>query len=225
MNVMQESTSPDSLEVLHLPPLTEEEIAFIRQHGSRRHYPKNTILITEGDRGDQMYFILKGRVKAYTDDDGGKSVILNIQGPGEYFGELAVIDDCPRSCSVMTLEASDLVIVTREVFEACLLERPEIALRFFSALTRRVRDLTHIVKSLALEDVYGRIIRVLEKLSSESADGQRLTVRLTQQEIADMVGASRVMVGKILKDLTTGGFIRLEKDRHYVILKPPPRHW
>lgn len=214
-----------SLEVLHLPPLTREEIGFISRRGMRMRYLKNTVLITEGDTGDQIYFILKGRVKAFTDDGEGKKVILSVQGPGEYFGELAAIDACPRSCSVMTIEPTEISVVTREVFEDCLLQRPEIALRFLSALTGRIRDMTEVVKSLALDNVYGRIVRVLEKLSVEGEDGQKLTARLTHQEIAEMVGASRVMVGKILKDLIAGGFIESAEDRHYIIHKPLPRQW
>jgi CRP/FNR family cyclic AMP-dependent transcriptional regulator len=187
-----------------------------------RKYPKNVVLITEGDRSDSFYVILSGKVKVFLSDEHGKEVQLNTQGPGEYFGELALIDQAPRSASVMTLEPSQLAVVSRENFQRCLAENPDIAVELISFLVNRVRSLTENVKNLALLDVYGRVARTLLNLSSEQDDQLVIEERLTHQEIANRVGASREMVSRIMKDLCTGGYIQIRDRKIFIQAKLPP---
>ncbi|MDQ2695526.1 MAG: Crp/Fnr family transcriptional regulator, partial [Pseudomonadota bacterium] len=175
--------------------------------GVNRSYPKNAILINEGDLSDSLFIILSGRVKIFVSDEDGKEVILNIQGPGEYFGELALIDEEPRSASVMTLEPSQMAVVSKAAFQECLAAHPNLAFNLIRSLVRRVRSLTESVKSLALLDVYGRVARTLLNLASDQDGKLVIEERLTHQDIANMVGASREMVSRIMKDLTTGGYI------------------
>lgn len=203
--------------------LSEDDIRFISSHGVTRSYPKNTVLINEGDQGDSLYFILDGQVKIYVSDEKGKEAILNIEGPGEYFGELSLIDEAPRSAAVMTLAPSRFSFVSRAEFERCVAENPSIALKLIRALTQRVRSLTEVVKNLALNDVYGRVARTLLRLAKERDGEHVIDPRPTHQDIADMVGASREMVSRIMRDLTTGGYIEIKKKKIIIHTKLPPR--
>ena len=204
------------------PELSPEDLHVLSNNGVTRKYPKNVVLITEGDRSDSFYVILSGKVKVFLSDEHGKEVQLNTQGPGEYFGELALIDQAPRSASVMTLEPSQLAVVSRENFQRCLAENPDIAVELISFLVNRVRSLTENVKNLALLDVYGRVARTLLNLSSEQDDQLVIEERLTHQEIANRVGASREMVSRIMKDLCTGGYIQIRDRKIFIQGKLPP---
>ncbi len=204
--------------------LSQEDIDFIASRGNTKTIPKNTILLNEGDESDFLCVILQGQVKVFVSEESGKEVILNIQGPGEYFGELSLIDEVPRSASVMTSKRSRIVFISRADFETCLVDNPMLALKLIRSLTQRVRELTDIVKNLALHDVYGRVARTLRKLARVQ-DGQLVVdQRLTHQELANMVGASREMVSRILKDLHTGGYIEI-KNKVITISGKLPRAW
>ena len=205
-----------------LPKLASADLALIAEHGTVRTYPKHTVLISEGDRSDSLYVIRSGRVKVYVGDAEGKEVILSIQGPGEYFGELALIDDAPRSASVVTLEKSQLCVVSRADFQRCLAQNPNIAMEMIRALAARVRALTDNVRDLALLDVYGRVARTLLKLASERDGEQVIEQRLTHQDIANMIGASREMVSRIMKDLVDGGYIKVKNKLITIPGRLPP---
>ncbi len=193
--------------------LSEQEIQAISHHAVTKRFIKNTVVINEGDNSDSLYVILSGRVKIYLSDEDGKEVILNNQGPGDYFGELALIDEAPRSASVMTTEDCKLSIINKHDFAACLKNHPEIALSLIKDLSARMRSLTENVKSLALMDVYGRVARTLLNLAVEENGKLVIQEKLTQKDIANMVGASREMVSRILKDLSIGGYISVDKRR------------
>jgi len=196
--------------------LNEAEIAEIARHAVVRSYPKNTVIINEGDHSDTLYVIQEGKVKVYLADEQGKEIVLNQQGPGEYFGELALLDDAARSASVMTLERSSFCVLSKDVFKDVLAKNPNIAVSLIKDLTHRVRALTDNVKSLALLDVYGRVAKTLLGMATPQGDRLVIESKLTQQDIADRVGASREMVSRILKDLATGGYIHIEQ-KHIVI--------
>lgn len=175
-----------------------------------RSFPKNTLVICEGDQSDSLYLILSGKVKVFLSDEEGKEVTLNIQKNGEYFGELAILDEAPRSASVMTVEETKLAILSRSAFDKCMEEHPTMALTIMRGLARRLRELTENVRSLALMDVYGRVARLLLEMAEDSDDKKVIKQRLTQRDIASMVGASREMVSRILRDLSIGGYITVE---------------
>lgn len=204
--------------------LNEAELAQVSQHSVTRTYPRNTVIINEGDTAESLYVIVKGKVKVFLTDDTGKEVVINCQGPGEYFGEVALIDDAQRSASVMTLESSSFSVISKQSFRELLSRNPNIALSLIRDLTQRVRVLTDNVKSLALLDVYGRVAKTLLSLASEQDGRLLIEEKLTQQDIANRVGASREMVSRILKDLTAGGYIQME-DKHIIINERLPRHY
>ena len=203
--------------------LSPEVLTEIEQHGSIKTCRKNTIVLNEGDETDSLYVILSGRVKVFLSGEDGREAVLNHQGPGEYVGEMSLIDRPPRAASVMTVEPSRFMIISRSDFMRCLSGNPEIALNLIKPMTSRIRMLAQNVSSLALLDVYGRVARVLLQKACEE-DGVLRTGKLTQQDIADMVGASRAMVSRILKDLKTGGYIDIDRKR-IIIHRKLPSHW
>jgi CRP/FNR family transcriptional regulator, cyclic AMP receptor protein len=193
------------------------------QHAVTRTFPKNTVVVSEGDRTDSLYIIVSGRVKIYVSEETGKEIVLNESGPGEYFGEM-VLDEGPRSASVMTLEPTKFLVVPKEDFRDFVVKSPEFALHLILKLIKRVRTLTNDVKSLALLDVYGRVARMLLDLAVDREGVLVVENKPTQQEMANRVGASREMVSRILGDLVAGGYIEVEKDR-ITIAKALPRAW
>ena len=202
--------------------LSKEALEEIQQHGSVKSFKKNTVVINQDDETDSLYIILSGSVKIYVSGADGREVVLNHQGTGEYFGDLALIDKQPRVASVMTTEPSRFMIISRDDFMRCLSSNPEIALNLIKPMTSRIRMLAQNVSNLALLDVYGRVARTLLQAATEQ-NGVLMTDKLTQQEIADMVGASRAMVSRILKDLKAGGYISIEKKRITIQQKLPER--
>lgn len=193
--------------------LTDVELEAIHKNAVTRSFPRNTIVIHEGDASDSLYVIISGEVKVYLSDEQGKEIIINTQGPEEYFGEMALIDDNVRSASVMTTKKSSLYIISKRDFKVVLADHPDIAISLIKEMARRVRILTDNVKSLALLDVYGRVAKTLLGLAHDQDGKLIIEDKLTQQDIANRVGASREMVARILKDLTTGGYISVEQKK------------
>ena len=191
--------------------------------GRVRTYPKNTVFITEGDSSDSVFVILSGRVKVFISDTEGHEMILDTQGPGEYVGEMA-LDGKPRSASVMTLEPSTFSVVGREPIREAIKRNPDFALDMINRIIDRARIATSSVKDLALLDVYGRVARLLLNMAVDQGGKLLIPEKLTQQEIAERVGASRDMVSRIFRDLTSGGYISVE-NRIITINKKPPARW
>ena len=204
-------------------PLREEALRAIAASGVVRQFPKQTVLIHEGDVGDSLYIILSGRVKVYASNAAGREVVINFHGAGEYVGEMS-LDGAPRSASVVTVEPSTCAIVNRAQFRDFLAANPDFAQHLITTLIHRARGATENVKSLALSDVYGRLVRLLNALAVDR-DGRLVVLeKLTQQDIADRVGASRDMIGKLMKDLVGGGYLLVE-DRQISIVKTLPPGW
>jgi CRP/FNR family cyclic AMP-dependent transcriptional regulator len=191
--------------------------------GRLRSYPKNTVFITEGDSSDSVFVVLAGRVKIFLSDTEGHEMILDTQGPGEYVGEMA-LDGNPRSASVMTMESTTFSVVSRDPIREAIRRNPDFALDMISKIIDRARLATNSVKDLALLDVYGRVARLLLNMAVDNNGKLEIPEKLTQQEIAERVGASRDMVSRIFRDLTAGGYISVE-SRHITINKKPPARW
>jgi CRP/FNR family cyclic AMP-dependent transcriptional regulator len=200
----------------------EPELRALAGRTVTRSYPKQAILVTEGDESDSLYLILAGRVKVYLSDEHGKELILAIKGPGQYFGEM-VLDSQPRSASVMTLEPAQFAVLSREDFRAFLLRHAEVALQVIQNLIRVARGLNQNVRSLAMLDVYGRVARILLELAVEQGGKLVIPEKLTQKDIAARVGASREMINRILRDLSQGGYVSMEGGRITIHKAPPEK--
>ncbi len=192
--------------------------------GRLRVYPKNTVFITEGDSSDSVFVILGGKVKVFISDTEGHEMILDTQASGEYVGEMA-LDGKPRSASVMTLEPTTFSVVGRDAVREAIRRNPDFALDMISRIIDRARIATNSVKDLALLDVYGRVARLLLNMAVDTPEGKlQIPDKITQQEIAERVGASRDMVSRIFRDLNAGGYITVE-NRIITINKKPPARW
>ena len=163
-------------------------------------------------------------MKVYLTDDNGKEVVLNIQGEGEYLGEVALLDQGPRSASVLTLEDCRFAVLNRQSFIDCISEKPQLSQKIMQGLTHRLRALSENVRSLALMDVYGRIARLLLELAVDREGENLIEDKLTQTDIAARIGASPKMVGRIMQDLKNGGYVR-KQGKHLVIAKSLPSAW
>ncbi len=204
--------------------LDKSELELLSSQAVTRVFPKHSVIINEGDASDALYVVNSGRVKVFLGDEEGKEIVLNTHGPGDYFGELAMLDNAPRSASVVTLEKASISLISKDDFEACLSRNPVLALQVIRDLAKRLRVSTESVRSLALLDVYGRVARLLLQLA-EDENGQLIVKeKLTHQDIADRVGSSREMITRILKDLKAGGYIEIE-DRHITIKGTLPHGW
>lgn len=203
--------------------LSTEEFEAIEALTKPRHYAKNTIIIAEGDEPASLYVLVSGSVTCYVSDSDGKEFILDTLDEGDYFGELSLIDNSGRGASIRTREACQCLVIQRPDFLNWLEEYPSISPKLMLNLVKRIRVLSESVKSLALKDVYGRIRALLYSLSQQEGDA-RFAGPITQQEIANRVGASREMVARILKDLSTGQYIRVEKKKVY-FEKDLPDHY
>jgi CRP/FNR family cyclic AMP-dependent transcriptional regulator len=203
--------------------LSAAQIDAIGRTAVQRGFPKNAIIVTEGDETQALFIIVTGRVKVYVSDEEGREVTLCEQGPGEYFGEM-VLDDGPRSASVITLEPSRFLVVPKADLLTFIGFNPGFAVHLIRTLIRRARLLTQNVKNLALLDVYGRVAHALLELAQDCGGDLVITRRPTQQDLANRVGASREMVSKIMKDLTAGGYVRVERDR-ILIARTLPQNW
>jgi len=213
----------ESPSAAQLQTITDPFVRELAALGRLRSYPKNTVFITEGDSSDSVFVILSGRVKIFLSDTEGHEMILDTQGPGEYVGEMA-LDGNPRSASVMTTEPTTFSVVSRDPIKEAIRRNPELALDMISKIIDRARLATNSVKDLALLDVYGRVARLLLNMAVERNGKLEIPEKLTQQEIAERVGASRDMVSRIFRDLTAGGYITVE-SRHITINKKPPARW
>jgi CRP/FNR family transcriptional regulator, cyclic AMP receptor protein len=203
--------------------LDERELRALSAQGVVKTYPKNTVVVSEGDDTDAFFILVSGRVKVYVSDDEGREVMLRALSPGEYFGEMT-LDGHPRSASVMTLEPARLIAIPKAKFRDFVGGHPDFAIHLIEQLIGRVRALTENVKSLALMDVYGRVARFMLDMAQPENGKLVIQEKLTQQDIASRVGASREMISKIFKELVTGGYISINRKR-ITINKTPPRHW
>jgi CRP/FNR family cyclic AMP-dependent transcriptional regulator len=193
------------------------------RRGRIQTFRKGVVIVQEGDRGDTLFIILSGRVKVFATGDDEREIVLDIHGPGEFVGEMA-LDGGPRSASVITLEPTTCSIVTRDALREHIAKDPDIAFEILAKVIRRARRATANIKNLALLDVYGRVTRLLDELAIDQ-DGVRMVAeKLTHQDIAERVGASREMVSRLLKDLTQGGYLEV-RERQIVLRKPLPPAW
>jgi len=184
-----------------------------------KRFARGAVIVSQGDDTDTMYVIVSGRTKVCISDDEGKEVIVSLLGPGDFFGEMSLVDDHPRSASIEALEASELVVIGKEEFKASLARNFDMCLEFMRGLVARLRSADKKIETLALMDVYGRVARALLDMSEPGPDGRHVIHRrVTKQDIARMIGASREMVSRVMKDLVEMGEVEIVDDR--IVIDP-----
>ena len=206
------------------PEVQDEMLHALFGRAAIRTFPKNTLLVTEGDQSaDSVYLIRSGRVKIFLCSADGKEVDLGILQPGDYFGEME-LDRGPRSASAMTLGPCELVILPQAEFRRFVTENPDFAMQLILKLISRTRGLLKSVKSLALLDVSERVARLLLEMATEENGKLIITEKLSKRDIANRVGATREMASRVFKHLVSSGYIELEQKR-ITIAKRLPQQW
>ena len=192
--------------------LQRDELLKFAELTRERTYPKGSVILFQGDPGDSLYVLRQGRAKVVLIGEDGREVILGVLEPGAHFGELALIDDQPRSAHVIAMEDSQLLILRREDFRRRVEANPSVAWALLTELSRRLRRADQKIGGLVLLDVPGRISRLLLDLSAESSNAT-IEKPLTHQTIAQMIGSSRETVSRAMKEFQEEGLIRVERRR------------
>jgi CRP/FNR family transcriptional regulator, cyclic AMP receptor protein len=216
----------DERELLRTVPLfselSDDAITSLGHLAARRRYPRDTVVFFENEEGDCLFMILEGRIKVTILGDDGREIILTMLGPGDLFGEMALLDNEPRSATAIAVEESELLLLQRSDFQAVVGENPGISVALIKVLTARLRRANHQIQTLALLDVYGRVARVILDMAREEGrrlkDGRIAFRRATHQEIANRIGTTRETVTRMLKDLERQGLVRVEGRE--IILQP-----
>jgi CRP/FNR family cyclic AMP-dependent transcriptional regulator len=202
--------------------LDRNELRALSKYGRTQKFRQNAVIVNEGDAANSIFVIRAGRVKVFLRNDAGREMVLNVHGPGEFFGEMG-LDKGARSASVATLEASQFLVIPKADFSRFVSDSPDFAMKLIIRLMQRVRALTHNVGDLALLDVYGRVARLLLELAKEYNGELKITQRLTHKDIGERVGASREMISRIFKDLVTGGYISVMNRQ--ITIHHLPKRW
>lgn len=177
-----------------------------------KSYPKGSVILFEDDPGDSLFIVRDGRVKVVLVSEDGREVILGLLGVGEHFGELALIDDQPRSAHVIAMEESTLLVLRRDDFRRRVEASPSVAWSLLTELSRRLRRADGKIGSLVLLDVPGRIARML--LDAAAEGGSELIEKpLTHQTIAHLIGASRETVSRAMREFQDSGWITTDRRR------------
>lgn len=203
--------------------LPDEVLLALSEKARSAHFPKNAIILNQGDLSHSLHIILSGKVRVYVSDEENEFV-LQFQEAGSCFGELALLTDSPRSASIMALEKTLCAVITQVDFMIWLKLYPEAASILLRVMAEKVLQLTDEVQAMALNSVYQRLVRKLKQLSIEK-DGFLVIENIkSQEELANMIGTGREMVSKLLRQLVFGGYVRVE-DKSYIILKKLPKKY
>jgi CRP-like cAMP-binding protein len=203
--------------------LTDEERARLAALLRARRYARGEVIFLEGDEGTALCLIAEGRIRIQLTGADGREVVITVYGPGEIFGEMALLDGEPRSADAIAQEPSRVFWLQRDDFQAFLEDHPRAAMKMLAALSRRLRHTTRVVQDATFRDVPARLARVLMDLVARDGqpaeDGIRIETRMTQSDLASRVGASRETVNRALRGFEEHGWIRWEGSR-IVIVRP-----
>lgn len=199
------SAMPVSTTALRTLPIFEtlalDRLEEVARYARLQRVVRNTVVVHAGDTTDDIFVVLTGALKVQMSDQEGREVILSQLGHGDMFGEMGAIDDHPRSATVVATKNCDLVVIGKEDFKHCLANNFDVALYIIRSLVKRLRMADRKIESLALVDVFGRVARLLMDMSEEKEGRRVVTRRITRQDIAKTIGASREMVSRVMRDL------------------------
>ena len=206
------STMLSNLDLLRRVPLfsllTVAQAEVISGAVIKRRFKRGEALVEQGQKSNALFILLTGRARVMTSDSRGREVILATLAQGDYLGEMSIIDNEPHSATVRAEVATDVLMLGRAEFARCLTENASMSLVVMRGLVKRLRHADRKIESLALLDVYGRVAHALLDFAVADAQGQLLIKeKISRQDLAKMVGASREMVSRVMKDLEERGFI------------------
>lgn len=206
------STMLSNLDLLRRVPLfsllTVPQAEVISGAVIKRRFKRGEALVEQGQKSNALFILLTGRARVMTSDSRGREVILATLTQGDYLGEMSIIDNEPHSATVRAEVQTDVLMLGRAEFARCLTENASMSLVVMRGLVKRLRHADRKIESLALLDVYGRVAHALLDFAVPDAQGQRvIKEKISRQDLAKMVGASREMVSRVMKDLEERGFI------------------
>ncbi len=214
---------PSKQALKHVPlfsDLTDQELGLLAALGSRRKYPGKNMVFQEGEPGDVLLVILSGKVKVLLSGKSGQEYILTMLGPGNFFGEMALLEAAPRSATVMTVEPCEFLILNQRNIEGLLEKHPAIAMKILKNLSQRLRKTNEQIRSLVMFDMYGRVGRCLLNLAETHggrANGQFFVPnRPSYQELAKMIGCSRETLSRTMKGLKENGCLTVTRSTIYI---------
>ncbi len=190
--------------------LRDGDIQQLSRFTRDRNYPKNSVIAFEDAPADALYVVVSGQVKIVLIAEDGREVILSTRSSGDFFGEMSLLDDEPRSAHAIAMEDSDLLVLRRDEFHKCLEGMPQMAIGLLRVMCKRLRQADNKIGGLVLLDVTGRVARLLLDMADEN-DGVNITQRITHHMIAQMIGSSRETVSRTMRDLVTKGFIEVTR--------------
>jgi len=208
------STMLSNLDLLRRVPLfsllTVTQAEVISGAVIKRRFKRGEVLVEQGQKSDALFILLTGRARVMSSDSRGREVILATLSQGDYLGEMSIIDNQPHSATVRAEVQTDVLMLGRTEFARCLTENASMSLVVMRGLVKRLRQADRKIESLALLDVYGRVAHALLDFAVPDAQDQLLIKdKISRQDLAKMVGASREMVSRVMKDLEERGFIEV----------------
>ena len=215
-------TMVSNLELIRRVPLfsmlTSSQAESVAQDVVKSRFKRGETIIEQGKKSDFLAIILTGRARVLTTDDRGREVILATMQPGDYIGEMSLIDNEPHSATVRAEVQTDVLVLGRLEFARCLPESTSMAYAVMKGLVRRLRHADGKIESLALMDVYGRVAKCLMEFAVADSFGTAvIRDKVSRQDLAKMVGASREMVSRVMKDLEDRGFIETRSDGSMIV--------
>jgi CRP-like cAMP-binding protein len=202
--------------------LDEKDLSDIAGLLIERKFPRDAVIFEEGTLGDYMYLIQDGQVKVTKMSEDGREKILEMFGPGDFFGDMSLFDRQPRSASIKTTKACVLMALSRQDFLGLLRQNPDVCMQVMQELSRRLRDADEQIRALLFERVEGRTRQLLARMARETVPDhpdRRATPAVTHQQLADLVGTSRETVTRVIKELKEAGWLE-QVGKQYLV--PPP---
>ncbi|TAG28476.1 MAG: Crp/Fnr family transcriptional regulator [Burkholderiales bacterium] len=211
-----------NLELLRRVPLfamlTPAQAEAVSEAVIKRRFKRGELVVEQGKKSNALFIVLTGRCRVFTSDSRGREVILANMQPGDYIGEMSLIDNEPHSATVRAEVQTDVLMLGRLEFARCLPENTSMAYAVMKGLVQRLRSADRKIESLALMDVYGRVARALIEAADTDAEGNNfIRDKVSRQDLAKMVGASREMVSRVMKDLEERGFIETQSSGSLLI--------
>ena len=212
-----------SLDLIRRVPLfsmlTDAQAVTVADGVVKRRFKRGEMIVEQGKKTNALFILLNGRARVVSTDSRGREVILATLQPGDHIGEMSLIDNEPHSATVRAEVQTDVLMLGRNEFARCLPENSSMAYAVMRGLVQRLRHADRKIESLALLDVYGRVARALLEFAVDGGDGERIVRdKISRQDIAKMVGASREMVSRVMKDLEGRGYIQT-LDNGSVVIK------
>ena len=194
--------------------LDEASAATLRASMTGVKLSRGQVLFKEGDAGDQLFVVVDGKLKLGTTSNDGRENLLSILGPGDMFGELSLFDPGPRTATATAVVDSKLLALANDQVIGWVKEHPQVSLQLLGRLAQRLRKANDVLSDLVFADVPGRVAKAIielgERFGTKKDDGMHVNHELTQEELAQLVGASRETVNKALADFASRGWVKLE---------------